>query len=495
MAGLAALALAGCGTDDEPEGGTLATLAPADASVYTEFVLRPEGAQREALESSLALLLDTGNPGGELIDELNQSLAEEEAEVSYQGDIEPWLGERGAILFTELFPEEGADPAFGDDGERGAIALDVTDANAAQALIDKAAAEADTTEDATYEDVEYTLFDDHVGVGLVGDRMVIADEETMQRVVDTESGAPALADEEQFNSVLEDGAEAAQPLRRRAGGRGGRRRGRRVDQIRQGDARHGLCGGGRGALRGDPGGRIERVRARGLLRRGGCAVPVRCRRVGAAARVAGGRLVRGGLQGSRRGDRLLPRAIRGLRRRGRRGRARRARVPAQLRAAAGGLLRAARRRCALRQRSWRLRRRRRTRRPNGRPRGRRQGRRGAAPRLDALGGERAPAHRRRPGCRGLLDRDSGHPEHNQLRRRRRPRGDRLRGRRSRRGRRTRRDPRRERRFPRRDRGVGRGPGRRPLPRLRSDRRAPRPGGDRPIRRSSWRSPISRRSTS
>jgi len=212
VATLAALALAGCGSDDDPERGTLAALAPDDATVYTEAVLRPEGEMRDALESSLSLLLDTDDPGGLITDELNQAFAEDDEELSYEGDIEPWLGERGAIFFTELFPDEHAEPAFGDEGERGAIVLEVTDADAAQALIDKAAEEEGSTEAAEYEGVEYTLFDGRVGAGLVGDRTVVADEETLQRVVDTEGGGPSLAGDEEFEDALDGGAETAASL-------------------------------------------------------------------------------------------------------------------------------------------------------------------------------------------------------------------------------------------------------------------------------------------
>jgi hypothetical protein len=212
-AALAALVLAGCGSDEPPEPPSPASLAPADASVYAEAVLRPEGGQREALESALSLLLDTEDPGARIVEELNQSIAEEDSRITYQGDIEPWLGERGAVFFTELFPGEDPAPAFGDDGERGAILVEATDAEAAGAFIDKAAEEEDDTQEASYEDTSYTLFeDDRLAAGVVGEHLVLADEETFQRVVDTEGGDPALADDQEFGETLDDAEGAAASL-------------------------------------------------------------------------------------------------------------------------------------------------------------------------------------------------------------------------------------------------------------------------------------------
>ena len=212
-AALAALVLAGCGSDEPSEPPSPAALTPADASVYAEAVLRPEGEQREAIESALSLFLDTDDPGARIVDELNQAITEEDTQITYQGDIEPWLGERGAVFFTDLFPGEDRAPAFGDDGERGAVLVEATDSEAAEAFIDKASAEENDAEDASYEDVPYTLFeDDRMAAGVVGDHLVLADEETFQRVVDTQGGDPALADDEGFGDTLAESGDPAASL-------------------------------------------------------------------------------------------------------------------------------------------------------------------------------------------------------------------------------------------------------------------------------------------
>jgi hypothetical protein len=213
VAGLAALALTACGDDEQAEPAGPATLAPAGTSVYGESILRPEGEQRDALESSLSLLLDTDDPGGLIISELNQSIAKDDSEITYEGDIEPWLGERGAVFFTELFAGEDPAPAFSDDGERGGIVVDVTDAEAAEAFMDKAAAEEeDSVEEASYEDVGYTLIDDRLAMGLVGDHLVLADEETFHQVVDTDAGEAPLAEDQDFTATIGEAEESAASL-------------------------------------------------------------------------------------------------------------------------------------------------------------------------------------------------------------------------------------------------------------------------------------------
>jgi hypothetical protein len=212
VAALAALVLTGCGSEEGGEPRSPAALVPAGASVYGESVLRPEGEQLESIESSLSLLLDTDDPGSQIVSELNQAIAEDDSEITYEGDIEPWLGERGAVFFTELIPGKSPAPAFGDDGERGAIVVDVTDADAAEAFIEKASAEEDSSEEASYEEVGYTLIDDRLAVGLVDEKLVLADEETFHEVVDTDAGESPLAEDEDFTATLEDVGEAAASL-------------------------------------------------------------------------------------------------------------------------------------------------------------------------------------------------------------------------------------------------------------------------------------------
>jgi Protein of unknown function (DUF3352) len=217
LAALAALALPGCGSE-EPEPADLAAAVPPDVQVYVESVLRPEGAQRDALESSLSLLLDTDDPGALITRELNEESAEDDSEITYEGDVEPWLGERGAVFVSDFFPD--GDPDGITDDESGALLADVTDQEAAQGFIDKAAAEEEASAtDASYEGVDYLLLEDDdseddepSAAGLVGDHVVFGSEDAFQDIVDVKAGAPALADDEAFSATLGESSEAAASL-------------------------------------------------------------------------------------------------------------------------------------------------------------------------------------------------------------------------------------------------------------------------------------------
>jgi hypothetical protein len=216
LAALAALALTGCGSE-EPEPADLAASVPVDAQLYVESVLRPEGAQRDALESSLSLLLDTDDPGALITRKLNEEAAEDDSKITYEADVEPWLGERGAVFVSDFFPD--GDPARGTDDESGALLADVTDQEAAQRFIDKAAAEEASATDASYEGVDYLLLEDEdedddepTAAGLVGDHVVFGSEEALQDIVDVEAGSPSLAGDEAFGATRGESSETAASL-------------------------------------------------------------------------------------------------------------------------------------------------------------------------------------------------------------------------------------------------------------------------------------------
>ena len=92
----AAAALAGgCGGDEPPDP---ATLAPPDAPLYVESIAKPEGDAKEALEGALSKLLNSDDPGGVIVDRLQNELDSEQTEISYSEDIEPGLGERAGLF-------------------------------------------------------------------------------------------------------------------------------------------------------------------------------------------------------------------------------------------------------------------------------------------------------------------------------------------------------------------------------------------------------------
>jgi hypothetical protein len=196
-AGAAALALAfgaaACGGDDGgAEAPASASLAPADAPVFAEATVRPQGDQAESAESALSKLLNTDEPGGFIVEQIDNLLADEDLDLSYSEDIEPWLGESAGIFFT----------SFGDEPD-GAAVVEVTDEAAAQAAIDKLReAEGSRATDQSYEGVDYQLDDDDTATGFVEGFLVLGTERGFRAAVDASRGE-SLAEEPEFRDRLE----------------------------------------------------------------------------------------------------------------------------------------------------------------------------------------------------------------------------------------------------------------------------------------------------
>jgi hypothetical protein len=176
-----ALAISGCGGDDADTdtGADPAQVVPADAPLYVGAIVRPEGEQREEVEAAVGQLLDTDDPGGEIVAALEDEIAQESTDVSYAEDIEPWLGERAGIFFLNF-----------EDESDGAVVAETTDEDAARAFIERVAEEeSDDVRDAEYEGVEYVAADQTAG-GIVDGFAVIGSEAGFRAAVDASQDSP-----------------------------------------------------------------------------------------------------------------------------------------------------------------------------------------------------------------------------------------------------------------------------------------------------------------
>lgn len=186
--GALALGLAACGDDGgtaSPPGPDPATLAPPGVPLFAEATVRPEGDSRAALEAALARLLATDDPGGFIVEQLDESLAEDE--LAWESDIEPWLGQSAGIFFE----------TFGDEPD-GALILSSTDAAAAGDAIERAAAADKVPErERSYGGVSYLLDRDDDAAGTAGDFVVIGSERGFRHAVDA-LGGESLAEAPEF---------------------------------------------------------------------------------------------------------------------------------------------------------------------------------------------------------------------------------------------------------------------------------------------------------
>jgi hypothetical protein len=193
---IAAFALSACGDDDSDTGDLgpdPATMAPADVPFYAEAVVRPEGDMLENFNETISTLTGTEDPGATITQQIDGELSQDG--LSYSEDIEPWLGARIGGFISSVDPS-------GEQAE-GAVAVAVTDTEAAQSFIDKARESGDATlEEATYEDTDY-LVGDGTAVGISGDFLLLGTEDGFKAAVDAGAG-DSLADDSDASASLDE---------------------------------------------------------------------------------------------------------------------------------------------------------------------------------------------------------------------------------------------------------------------------------------------------
>lgn len=189
----AAFAISACGGNGGGvESDDPASLAPADAPLYVQATIRPEGKLKADVEALASTVSGFDDPTGRLIALIDEAASEEDLndpDFNFADDIEPWLGERGG-LFVEGFSE---DP--------GAAIVQTTDPNAAAQAVEDGS-EADD-EQRSYEGVEYFV-DEDTATGVVDDFLVLGDEEALKHVVDVSEGEDSLGDQDTFTEAIDE---------------------------------------------------------------------------------------------------------------------------------------------------------------------------------------------------------------------------------------------------------------------------------------------------
>lgn len=189
---VAAAAVAGCGGGDGVEAGPAAA-APEGAPIYIDLTVRPSGSAADEARAAAEKILDTEDPGAELI-----SLLSKEAQrdlkpgetFSWEADIEPWLGERIGLFFTSL--EEDAQPTL-------VVESRDTDAAIAANRKDKGV----LGPGGEYEGHPYDEEAEGTVSGAVGDFFVNGPLEGFRQAVDASRG-DSLGDSDDFTEAIEE---------------------------------------------------------------------------------------------------------------------------------------------------------------------------------------------------------------------------------------------------------------------------------------------------
>ena len=196
-ASLAALALlaaivVACGGGAAAGEADPATAVPADALVYVEAVVRPEGDLQEDAEAAASKVLRTDDPGAKIRELVDKALPESGvAGITYDRDIKPWLGQRIGFWMAA-------------QGETGLGLVAVTDPEAAIDAVHKGqAAEGVKTTKRSYGGVDYELNDNGEAVGIVGDFLAFGYEADFKRTVDAQKG-DSLAESDRYRDGLDD---------------------------------------------------------------------------------------------------------------------------------------------------------------------------------------------------------------------------------------------------------------------------------------------------
>ena len=189
---------AACGSSSSSSGGDAdpASLVPANAPVYVQSVVQPEGSRRDDALAAAGKLFRTDDPAGWMRQKIDEALAEEGDGLTWEKDFAPWLGEEAGVWVTDLAKDE---PTFG-------VVVATKDADAAQAALQKLK----QTGDAKFVQREYggVTYDvdesDGTAVGLVDDFMVLGTEVAFKQAVDLREDGDVLADADRYKDAVDD---------------------------------------------------------------------------------------------------------------------------------------------------------------------------------------------------------------------------------------------------------------------------------------------------
>ena len=192
---IAALVAIGCGRQDEAASGA-SELVPAGSVIYGEATLKPEGDQKEAIDTILSKFPGGGQAGDKLKDLIEKGHARVGRADQLQGGHRALARGRGGVLRHRTWARSGGTAA-------GLIATD--DEDKARAALEKSAEGKLTKHD--YKDVEY-LTDESEEAGAVFDGfLVLGTEEGVKAAIDTSKGGKKLSDDENYNKALDDAAD------------------------------------------------------------------------------------------------------------------------------------------------------------------------------------------------------------------------------------------------------------------------------------------------
>jgi len=180
---VALLAIAGCGGSGS-SGGEPAKVAPADAPVFIEASLQPQGSVKEDVESLAQKVAGVDDLGELIVSEAEKAASDSDEPLDFEKEIQPWLGEQ-AGMYLESYD--------GDEFHGYGVAIEATDSGAAEEFVEDQAKsqKAGAAKEGSYEGVDYFVnptSEENV-VGVFDDFVVIAENvKSFKAMVDASKG-------------------------------------------------------------------------------------------------------------------------------------------------------------------------------------------------------------------------------------------------------------------------------------------------------------------
>ncbi len=196
LAALAALLVAGCGGGNGGgSGGTdPASVAPAQAPVFVDFTIRPEGETKQNLEALAKEIAGVDDLGGLIAEELEGSASEDGEAFDFEKEVEPWLGEE-AGLFLQDYEEE--------DFEGYGAAIQTSDEAEAREFVDKQVESGgESAKDGSYEGVDFKVREDETTIGVFDGLVVFAEDEAIFKSMVDASNGDNLGGQETYASAV-----------------------------------------------------------------------------------------------------------------------------------------------------------------------------------------------------------------------------------------------------------------------------------------------------
>ena len=182
--------IAGCGGDNA-SGGDVdpATLMPASASAYLGVTVRPEGESKDDAQRISRALFGTDAPGRAILDLAAKATGQ--SAVSFERDVDPWLGDRAGVALLPAPSGGGADVVL--------VAGSRDDDKARKALESSGR----LSQQETFRDVDYRRSADGRLAGAVFEgALVLGSERAVQAVIASVRDDSVLSDAASYTQAI-----------------------------------------------------------------------------------------------------------------------------------------------------------------------------------------------------------------------------------------------------------------------------------------------------